>query len=394
MGLAVVAGCRAGSPAADAEETWWEIRRGGAILGREVQVERDREATLELRRELAWTVEGHRVDRRAEVVVDLDPGGRVRALDGRPVGGDASPRLLERAPLEPVARGEPVEVEVVDPWSGRTARINLVPVPGRPAATWLLDGLPGEVVVDDRGRVVEVSAGGLRSRRVQRRPELPEPPPDLVALFRLPVGPVEGARRARTAVFRVEGPGAVAVPGAPPLQRVEGDRVTVQVPLPAEIPRDPVRAGVHELPPGAPDPELAERARRVIGDATDRWTAVQRLSAHVRSEVRHAPVAGAPVALEALARGEGSCDDRAAALAELARAAGIPSRITWGLVYRDDPPGMVPHAWAEVRTGWGWVPVDPALGQEIADATHLLLGRDPACLARAEGLRLEVLGVR
>ena len=36
-------------------------------------------------------------------------------------------------------------------------------------------------------------------------------------------------------------------------------------------------------------------------------------------------------------------------------------------------PGLVPHAWVEVRLGERWVAIDPALDQALADATHLPL---------------------
>ena len=65
----------------------------------------------------------------------------------------------------------------------------------------------------------------------------------------------------------------------------------------------------------------------------------------------------------------------------LAETRGLRARPVSGVVYTDQGahgPGLDLHAWAEVDLGGrlGWTAVDPALGQSIADATHLKLGQD------------------
>jgi transglutaminase-like putative cysteine protease len=49
-----------------------------------------------------------------------------------------------------------------------------------------------------------------------------------------------------------------------------------------------------------------------------------------------------------------------------------------GLVYANygqGGPGLYWHAWPEVRVGAEWIPVDPTFDQDVADATHIALGR-------------------
>jgi transglutaminase-like putative cysteine protease len=49
-----------------------------------------------------------------------------------------------------------------------------------------------------------------------------------------------------------------------------------------------------------------------------------------------------------------------------------------GLVYANygqGGPGLYWHAWAEVKVGNDWIAVDPTFGQDVADATHVTLGR-------------------
>lgn len=56
--------------------------------------------------------------------------------------------------------------------------------------------------------------------------------------------------------------------------------------------------------------------------------------------------------------------------ASFARAAGLPTRLIGGLVYRDGY--FYFHTWPEI---WfdRWVPVDPTLAQFPADVTHIPL---------------------
>ncbi len=68
-------------------------------------------------------------------------------------------------------------------------------------------------------------------------------------------------------------------------------------------------------------------------------------------------------AAEALAQGEGVCQDHAHALVACARAVGMPARYVSGYLYaRDDgEPHEAAHAWAEIWIeGIGWIGFDPA----------------------------------
>jgi len=54
----------------------------------------------------------------------------------------------------------------------------------------------------------------------------------------------------------------------------------------------------------------------------------------------------------------------------LARAEGIPARMTSGVTAIEGGEGLYFHAWPEVWVGQ-WVAMDPTLGQDVADATHI-----------------------
>ena len=79
-----------------------------------------------------------------------------------------------------------------------------------------------------------------------------------------------------------------------------------------------------------------------------------------------------------------SCRAQAQAYAARVRRAGWPARIALGVAH--DGAGFVWHAWVEVWTRLGWVPVDPAFGQLPARGPRFTVARhaaDPAGLAEA-----------
>jgi len=79
-----------------------------------------------------------------------------------------------------------------------------------------------------------------------------------------------------------------------------------------------------------------------------------------------------PSALDVLESREGDCNEHTVLFAALSRTLDIPTRIAIGAVWSDELEGFYYHAWPEVYVE-GWIAMDPRLGQEIADATHIKL---------------------
>ena len=98
------------------------------------------------------------------------------------------------------------------------------------------------------------------------------------------------------------------------------------------------------------------------------------VSRHMNSEASYS---GYATALEAYHSKQGDCTEHALLLATLARAAGIPSRVAFGLVYSNDrflgrKYVFVPHAWVQTWTGEKWQSFDSGLGEFTAG--HIALG--------------------
>ena len=89
-----------------------------------------------------------------------------------------------------------------------------------------------------------------------------------------------------------------------------------------------------------------------------------------------------------------------ALFAALARAAGVPTRVVFGLVYKAEPrPRFAWHAWNEVAVTGGWLYVDATWGQVPADVGHIALvsgdfSRQAELLRVMGRLRLNIVETR
>lgn len=70
---------------------------------------------------------------------------------------------------------------------------------------------------------------------------------------------------------------------------------------------------------------------------------------------------------------EGDCTEHAVLLAAMARARGLPARVTIGLVYMQSQQAFGYHMWNEIYIDKHWVPFDATLGQGGIGAAHLKL---------------------
>jgi hypothetical protein len=360
---ALLCGCGAGSSPEeglrlppDAEEESWEIRLGGELIGTERVARGWRpggEGVIHRERRYSMRVGGTDVDASFATRGLVDGDGALFRMEAEGESPARSwrfdpprPHLLEesRPALRLALRGEEVVLDVFHPSTGESSEVRIRAVGGE----WLDVEAPlfgARVQVDEEGRVRRVEAGAL-SVTTAAAPSEPGERVEVLDVLRRPTPVIEGARTSHTAVWTITGVDLAAVADFPPRQTVEGHRVRVTVPLRAEIPRDTA-------------------------------SQVSALVRQVRERLAPAVSVGFPDAAAALRAGRGDCNEHAAVFVSLSRTAGFPARTVTGLVYLDDPlsPGLYPHAWAEVDLGEpvGWVPVDPALGQGIADATHLRL---------------------
>jgi transglutaminase-like putative cysteine protease len=126
------------------------------------------------------------------------------------------------------------------------------------------------------------------------------------------------------------------------------------------------------------DPAIRALAAEVADGAPGVYAAAVRINAFVNRRLEKAFGQSRDRASEVLRSGKGDCTEHALLFTALARAAGVPARPVYGLVYTrygDEADALYWHAWVEVRSGAEWISLDPTFGQDVADATHLALGR-------------------
>ncbi len=118
------------------------------------------------------------------------------------------------------------------------------------------------------------------------------------------------------------------------------------------------------------DKEILEAAQRIAGNDRNPVSAAKKILKWVYRNVEKKPVLSIPSALEVLRTRAGDCNEHATLLTALLRAAGIPSRLSIGLVYARDK--FYYHAWTEAYLG-EWISMDATLDQMPADASHIKL---------------------
>lgn len=139
----------------------------------------------------------------------------------------------------------------------------------------------------------------------------------------------------------------------------------------------PPECYLRETMPTQVDAALADLGAS-LNSSADPLGAAHDLSARISDAIAYTPGAtdAKTTAAEALAMGEGVCQDHAHALIAVARHRGMPARYVSGYLHSggDGAAHESAHAWAEVHIpGLGWVGFDPA-NRCCPDARYIRLG--------------------
>lgn len=144
------------------------------------------------------------------------------------------------------------------------------------------------------------------------------------------------------------------------------------------------------------NPAIRKQALEIVGTSAGEEEKAKRICRWVyRNLDRSLPRLTIPSAAEALKSRKGDCNEHAALVAALARAADVPAKVCTGLMYLQG--AFYYHAWNEIfLPGKGWIPLDATWDQFPADATHLKLSEgdagEMATLLKTVGrIRLKIL---
>jgi hypothetical protein len=255
------------------------------------------------------------------------------------------------------------------------------------------DRLATRVTIADDGRVLEIRIGDIVAKAETETTAHRLDKVDLFGLTRVKLQGTLPRDVPATLRYRIRGlPEAFQTDD--PRQRYEPASaneafvtVTAARPAAADPKRDPPRgrapAGQRALLAATPEidsdaPAIRRLSAAIVGKTPGVYAASRKLADAVFERLEKTYGASRDRASEVLASGKGDCTEHTLLFTALARAAGIPARQVHGLVfasYEDGVPALYWHAWPEVLAGSEWIALDPTFGQEVADATHIALGR-------------------
>jgi len=290
--------------------------------------------------------------------------------------------------------GEEVYVDAFDPISMAPSRAHLVctgtenlEIGGRQIQTRVLTATIGAIKttawIDDRLELVKATTPfGFSIQRISAQEAL-DPlsdgeGADIIRGLAVPAGGIPLDRDVARLRLRFGGVDEASMPPADRFQSRDGDLYTITQPAAPSGDGAPLseeerqkNLAADAMVNAASQP-IIDKATEIVGEVTDNWEKALRIHDFVFENIEKKSVLSVPSALEVLRTRQGDCNEHTVLFVALARAAGVPARIAIGFVYSEEIGGFGYHAWPEVYAG-GWIPMDPTLGQELADATHVKL---------------------
>ena len=118
-------------------------------------------------------------------------------------------------------------------------------------------------------------------------------------------------------------------------------------------------------------PRIRDLSVKITGSLKDPWEKALAIGRWVNSELGKS-MRECFSAVQVLETGEGECQSHSLLTVSLYRAAGLPARFVYGVVYLPDRESFGFHTWVQVHVG-EWIPMDPTLGNFPAGVDHLTL---------------------
>jgi hypothetical protein len=210
------------------------------------------------------------------------------------------------------------------------------------------------------------------------------PAQDMLAAMAVPCGgSLKAPRQCRRLRMRLTGaPLSIADLEITDRQKVvsaEGGELVLEVSaatIPAEglslsLPSDEEKRYLMSTPAlQAAHPDIVAKAREITAPKSTAWEKSRAIYEWVYRHVDKEMTISLPSALDVLHTLKGDCNEHTYLTVALARATGLPAKVTVGLAYHEG--AFYYHAWPSLYAG-KWIEMDPTWGQETVDATHIAL---------------------
>ena len=247
-------------------------------------------------------------------------------------------------------------------------------------------GIRSDTFVDAEGTAVELTVGQMFTLRLEPEKVAKDVKysSDLIRMGCVPLKPhpkqVAGLRRLRFQLSGIDDPKLLLDDGRQAWTRQADGSQVVAIDVPAfdgktavALPVDREKFAADLAPTifaQSADERVRKLAAEIVGDERDSYQAAQKINRWVYQNIRKVGTAALSNAVETLESRQGDCTEHTVLFVALCRAAGIPAREVAGVTAIEGGEGLYYHAWPEVWVG-RWLAVDPTLGQDVADATHI-----------------------
>ncbi|NLI15758.1 MAG: transglutaminase domain-containing protein [candidate division Zixibacteria bacterium] len=242
----------------------------------------------------------------------------------------------------------------------------------------------GEIIVTDKGRIIEQRAAGMA---IITRAEPEEIAKQIDLEFDLlshnviacDSGPID-AGSVKKASFLITGFDNNKFPAASnfTIEKFSPDSALVTIfsePYDHELSAIPDSLQRYLEPEQliqSKDPEITKLAEEILDNERNPKTKAELINRWVYLNIKKEYSPEISNALATLRARKGDCGEHSALAVALLRASGIPARVASGVVYWPEGKGFAYHAWVELYLG-KWVQMDPTWNELSANATHIML---------------------
>jgi len=247
-------------------------------------------------------------------------------------------------------------------------------------------GIVSDMFVDERGTPLELTVGQMFTLRLEPEKQAKDVQysSDLIRMGCVKLDPhprnVGAIKSIRFQITGIEDPKLLLDDARQKWTRQPDGSQIVDSKVPAFDPKQAAALPVdrakfaEELAPTifvqSDAPRVKTLAAKIVGDERDSYVAAMKINRWVYRNLRKVGTAALSNAVETLESRQGDCTEHTVLFVALARAAGVPAREVAGVTAIERGEGLYYHAWPEVWVGQ-WIAVDPTLGQDVADATHI-----------------------
>ncbi len=203
--------------------------------------------------------------------------------------------------------------------------------------------------------------------------------------------PVKSPRKARNTTFQIENAGFSSIPETCFQKKVSGNTLFASSDAAQCRTRPAPEDTMSNIIEDSSNPEIIRAAQKIVLGAPNQHEMVKRIAKFVYKHISNKNyLHGNMSASEVLRSKSGDCTEHSALFAALARAAGIPVKMVYGVVMNQNGEFFF-HNWNEAFADGKWIPIDATFNMDHADSARITLSYGGSDSKSREQVSLSVL---